>query len=717
MITGRVGDESILVNEETLFYGAPKERLNPDTRRSLGRIRSLLRDGKPGEAAFYARAALTGTPRSLSPFQPAGILRFIYDNPPLPPAVPAGYRRELDIDNAVAAVSFSLGDRVYHREYFCSMGDANVLAVRLTGGPVSLIAGLYRRPFEEHSGRIDDHTVGLWGRAGDGGVRYFGAARVLAEGGLFEVLGDAITLRDAERVVIYTCFATDYGENDEYRDYVLKELTNAERIGYDELKKQHTGEYHKLYCRMELSLNEVQPPEEMTDRLLENLRQGGGEDCLDYLCLLEFNMGRYLLISSSWNCQVPANLQGLWNGNFTPPWESVYTININLEMNYWPAEVCNLSECTLPLFSLIDRIVQNGRKTARELYGAGGFVAHHNTDLWGDTAPVGISDPSSFWVMGGAWLSLHLYEHYRYTRDRDFLKTRAFPVMEEALSFFLDYVTEDDQGQLHTGPSVSPENTYITKDGQRAALCMSPAADIQILRELHKAYEEAGAVLGVQSERREKIAAMIRRLPETRLTGDGRIREWLEDYEEVEPGHRHISHLFALHPGSQITEDTPELFAAAKRTLEKRLSQGGGHTGWSCAWAIMFYARLKDGNTAYKYIRHLLEGKTSENMLNVHPPFQIDGNFGFTAAAAEMLVQSHAAYCELLPALPEAWKSGRVRGLRLRGAVTLGMTWEEKKLKEALFTADGDTRLTVRYQDKKTVLDLKKGVSSPLFWP
>jgi alpha-L-fucosidase 2 len=432
---------------------------------------------------------------------------------------------------------------------------------------------------------------------------------------------------------------------------------------------------------------------------------------------LEFNMGRYLLISCSRNCRLPANLQGIWNGNFVPPWESVYTININLEMNYWPAEVCNLSECTAPLFKLIDRIAENGRKTAREFYGAGGFVAHHNTDPWGDTAPTGILDSSPFWVMGGAWLALHLYEHYRYTLDRDFLRTRAFPVMEEALSFFLDYTVEDEQGLLHTGPSVSPENTYITPDGQRAALCMSPAMDIQILRELHKAYGEAAAVLGIQSEKREKIAAMIRRLPETKLTGDGRIREWLEDYGEAEPGHRHISHLFALHPGSQITEDTPELFAAAKKTLEKRLSQGGGHTGWSCAWVIMFYARLKEGSAAHRYIRHLLEGKTSENMLNVHPPFQIDGNFGFTAALAEMLVQSHTPRCELLPALPAAWKSGRVRGLRLRGAITLDMGWEGGKLTEARFTADGDTRLAVKYRGQTALLDLKKGVPHPLSWP
>jgi alpha-L-fucosidase 2 len=291
MILGQIGDESILINEETLFYGAPKDRCNPDARRNLGRIRSLLMAGKAEEAAFYAKAALTGTPRYLSPFQPAGILRLIYDNPPLPPA---GYRRELDLDNAAARVSFSLGDRAYSREYFCSPGP-NVLAVKLSGeGPVSLIANLNRRPFEEHSCRIDDHTVGIRGRAGDGGVRYFGAVRILAPGGVLEVLGDAITIRGAEAAVIYAGFATDYGGNGAYRETVLEELTQAERMGYDELKKQHTARYRELYDRVELTLNEVQTREEMTDFMLEKLRQGGGDEYLDS------HAGPYPALQGAW---------------------------------------------------------------------------------------------------------------------------------------------------------------------------------------------------------------------------------------------------------------------------------------------------------------------------------------------------------------------------------------------------------------------------------
>ncbi|MDR0555291.1 MAG: glycoside hydrolase family 95 protein [Treponema sp.] len=731
MVFGQIDDESILLNEETLFYGGPKDRGNPDAKGSVERIRSLLWAGKPEEAAFYAKAALTGTPRYLYPFQPAGILRLFHYRPK---GSPGAYRRVLDIDRALAELSFTVEGEdgatgEFRREYFTSLA-VNVLAVKISGtapliapltapptAPVSLIANLNRRPFEEHSGRIDRATVGLWGRCGPDGVDYFGAARLIAQGGQAEVLGDALTVRDAESVVIYASFQTSYRGNLQYREGVLASLDEAEKTGYEALKEAHCATYRELYRRVELSINSTDDPEsaapaESTDAMLEKLQQGD-DRYLDYLSVLEFNLGRYLLISSSYNCRLPANLQGLWNGTFTPPWESVYTININLEMNYWPAEVCGLSECTAPLFDLVDLAAERGRASARNLYGAGGFVLHHNTDAWGDPDPTGIGDSSPFWVMGGAWLALHYFEHYRYTQDRDFLKNRALPVMEGALQFFLDYLTEDAAGTLHSGPSISPENTYITPGGQRAALCISPAMDIQILRELGKSYQEALQTLGLDHETGRRIAAMIRRLPETKLTKDGRIREWLEDYDEAEPGHRHLSHLFALHPGAQITEESPELFAAAKKTLEYRLSHGGGHTGWSCAWVILFHARLKDGEGAYRYVRQLLSGKTSENMLNVHPPFQIDGNFGFTAAVAEMLVQSHAGYCELLPALPSAWKKGRARGLRVRGGVTLDMAWEGGKLAEALFTADQDTRLSVKYRGKTAVLELKKGVPSP----
>jgi alpha-L-fucosidase 2 len=707
MVQGQVADEALLINEETMYYGGPKGRQNPDTARYLGTLRDLLFSGKPEEAEFLAKAAMTGTPRYLSPFQPAAYLRISYFGQQ---GTVSEYSRVLDIDRALAAVSYTVNGVRYEREYCTALGT-NVLALRIAGGaPLTLQANLTRRPFEEHTGKIDGRTIGIQGRLGDG-VSYFGCARALAAGGSCTVIGDSLVIRDAETLILLVTFSTDYLYNGNYRAGALCTVDEAERKGWEGLKDEHVTIYQGLYGRVQFTLNDALAPEEPTDLLIKKLKEGGGENGSgDYLCLLDFNMGRYLLIASSYNCRLPANLQGIWNGTYTPPWESVFTININLQMNYWLAEVCNLGECTAPLFDLVDLMVRRGKETAKNLYGCGGFVAHHNTDIWGDTDPTGLFGSSPFWVMGGAWLALHLYEHYLFTGDREFLQARAFPVLEQALLFFRDYLTEDGKGVLHTGPSVSPENTYITGDGQVAAICMSPAMDIAILRELYKSYAASSGVLGRGQELRREMEAVMRRLPEIKLTRDGRLREWLEDYGEKEPGHRHFSHLFALHPGSQITEKTPELFRAAEKTLLRRIQHGSGHTGWSAAWMISHWARLKNGNRAYAHLMDLLTGKTIENMLNVHPPFQIDGSFGLTAGVAEMLVQSHGDCCELLPALPGPWKKGRISGLRLRGGITADLSWQEGRLTEAVLTADRDTQTRVKYGDKTADLSLRKGV-------
>jgi alpha-L-fucosidase 2 len=704
MVQGQIADEILLVNEETMYYGGPKGRQNPDTAKYLGIVRDLLLSGKPEEAEFLAKTAMTGTPRYLGPFQPAGQLRLGYFGQQ---GKVSEYSRVLDIDKALAAVSYTVNGVRYKREYFTALGT-NVFALRISGdAPLTLQANLNRRPFEEHTGKIDDKTIGIWGRLGDGGLRYFGCARALATGGSCAVIGDSLVIREAETIVLLVTFSTDYLYNGNYREEALCTVDEAEGKGWEDLKNEHLTIYRGLYERVQFTLNDADTPEEPTDILLKKLKEGGNGD---YLCLLAFNMGRYLLISSSYNCRTPANLQGIWNGSYTPPWESVFTININLQMNYWPAEVCNLTECTAPLFDLVDLMVRRGKETAKNLYGCGGFVAHHNTDIWGDPDPTGLFGSSPFWVMGGAWLALHLYEHYRFTMDREFLRTRAFPVLEQALLFFRDYLAEDEKGVLHTGPSVSPENTYVTGDGQVAALCMSPAMDGEILRELYKSYAASCEALGQGQELRREMEGMINRLPEIKLTKDGRIREWLEDYGEKEPGHRHMSHLFALHPGSQITEKTPELFKAAEKTLAHRIQNGSGHTGWSAAWVINHWARLKNGNKAYTHLMDLLAGKTIENMLNVHPPFQIDGSFGLTAGVAEMLAQSHGDYSELLPALPDTWRKGKVSGLRLRGGITVEISWQDGKLTGAFLTADTDIQTRVKYGDKIENISLERGV-------
>ncbi len=740
MVFGDPGNDRLQLNEDSLWSGSPQDADNPEALKALPEIRRLLFAGRYGEAQALANRTLIcrgagsghghGARVPYGSYQTLGDLRIALETPGTSPATGPfeGYRRELDLEQAVARVSFSLNGTRFVREVFASHPD-QVLVVRLTAdtpGAINVRLSLARS--EQASTRTEgtDQLV-LSGQMHDGlgtnGMRFNARLRVVLDGGRVSPDGESLRVQNANAATLLFAANTDYAmQLPDWRQSdpgirTRAQLEAASRHAYPDLRARHVADHRRLFDRVSLRLGAADPAASRpTDERLRAVAAGSFDPAL---VALYFQYGRYLLIGSSRPGDLPANLQGIWADGIDTPWNCDYHANINVQMNYWPVDVANLGECFEPLERYIALMAGPGARTAATHYGARGWTVHTITNPWGFTAP-GESPSWGLSPSAGAWLSQHLWEHFAFTRDTNYLR-RVFPILRGSAEFSLDWLTPDPKtGKLLAGPATSPENIFITRDGQQATLCMGPSMEQQLVWDAFNNYLEAAAVLAIDEPGVAAVRAALDRLAGPQIGSDGRLLEWSEEFKEAEPGHRHVSHLFALHPGRQITRTgTPELATAARKSLEGRLASGGGHTGWSRAWVINFWARLGDGDKAGENVQALLAKSTLPNLFDTHPPFQIDGNFGGTAGIAEMLLQSHgspgrAPELQLLPALPGSWKQGTVTGLRARGAITVGMAWDDGKLTRVTLQPDAPIRLRVRYGDRVQELSLQAGAVTAL---